>query len=57
LKDNSEDIQNYMADMADFMKDIEAKDKDVTKRTKLKGVSLIFKFLECSFFARNFTYH
>lgn len=28
-----------MADMADFMKDIEAKDKDVTKRTKLKGVS------------------
>jgi len=28
-----------MMDMGDWMKDIDAKDKDVNKRSKLKGVS------------------
>ena len=31
-----------MQDFTEWKKDIEAKDKDVNKRTKLKGVSLIF---------------
>ena len=39
-------------DMGDWMKDIDAKDKDVNKRSKLKGVSLILIINSRMFFFR-----